>query len=82
MAASRDSPALDVAGGLVEDQPVVDAFLDEQETAGSVGNGRDGDFGRAGHGEDCNRRRAAGLRSDQPRRAARRPCSAALAFHT
>src|SRR5258708_31108561 len=47
---------LDVTGGLVDDQAVVDALLDEEQAAGRLRDGRDGDVRTRGHGEDYSRR--------------------------
>ena len=75
--------ALDVSGRLIENQPVVDALFHDQEAAGRFRDGRDGYVRRSGHAGDYSRRRrdGRGLKV-QPRRAVRRPCSTALAFHT
>ena len=83
---------LDVSGGLIEDEPLVDPLLDYEKAAVALGNGGNGDFGLCGgHGGIIAKRSpGAGLgssggaapKNNYPRRATRSPWSTALAFQT
>jgi hypothetical protein len=74
---------LDVSGRLIEDEPLIDPLLHYEETAFALGDRGDSDFRlRVGHTRNYSDPAAHTRRGGQyyPRRATRRPWSAALAF--